>query len=82
MPFDWMNAHIPERPARGREMFLKAIEERAVLLFGLRYPQAEAVTRIQDNLRWEFDSDIASTPLPDFYDQVPEIVARAYKRKS
>jgi hypothetical protein len=81
MSFDWLE---PKRVARTgdpfREQYVRAITQRARLFFNLGYPEGQATDRIQAALRWEFDADIASTPVPPFYAQVPELVASEYKR--
>jgi len=80
MAFDWMHATIPPRPDRSEEQFLRGCRERAQLLRNLHFTEAQAVARIQANLRWEFD--VPSTPLPSFFESVPAMVAEVYHRRS
>jgi hypothetical protein len=83
MPFDWMQADVPPLPpGRWRDQHVRAIRERARLLYNLGFSQELAVTRIQASLAWEFDADFALTPLPSFYAEVPELVASTYARSS
>ena len=83
MPFDWMEPKIPDdfkekiKP-RFREMHLREIEQRARLLFNLRYDKERAIRRIQNNIAWDFEL----SRIPDFYDEVPKIVERVYARRS
>lgn len=83
MPFDWMRPKIPEAfrrkiAPRFEEMHLKEIEQRARLLFNLRYDKNRTIRRIQDNIAWDFEL----SEIPDFYEEVPRIVERVYGRKS
>lgn len=79
MAFDWMQVSVPEGASgRGQRMLRKTITDRAGLLRRLRFSQEAAVARIQANLRWEFDEDIASTPLPSVYNEIEAIVAEIY----
>ena len=79
MPFDWMNTQRPAVPAgRFRDQHVRAIRERARLLFNLGFSEAEACRRIEAALAWEFDADVASTPRPDFYAEIPALVAAVY----
>lgn len=80
MAFDWMVASVPRRPDRSEEQFYRACRERATLLRNLQYSEAQAVARIQANLRWEFD--VPSTPLPSFYESIPALVAEVYHRQA
>ena len=81
MPFDWMNTRATTKASPARQMWLDEIAERATLLHRMRFSADAATARIQGNLRWEFDASIASTPMPTFYDEVPAIVARIFKKK-
>ncbi len=82
MPFDWMHPRIPEEFAkkiapRFEEMHLREIEQRARLLFNLRYDRKRVVRRIQDNIEWDFEL----SKVPAFFEEVPRIVDRVYGRK-
>ncbi len=82
MPFDWMHPRIPAEfmkkiEPRFEEMHLREIEQRARLLFNLRYDRKRAVRRIQDNIEWDFEL----SRVPDFFKEVPRIVDRVYGRK-
>lgn len=82
MPFDWMHPRIPlefirKIEPRFEEMHLREIEQRARLLFNLRYDRALAVRRIQDNIRWDFEL----SKVPTFIEEVPRIVDQVYGRK-
>ena len=79
MPFDYYHVtRSPQDPQRFAQQFIRAIEERARLLHNLRYPVKQATARIRADLDWEFDADLASTPRPKFYKDVPGIVKTVY----
>lgn len=82
MPFQWLHPKIPEDfrkkiEPRFREMHLREIEQRARLLFNLRYDRERAIKRIQQNIEWDFEL----SQVPDFINEVPHIVNRIYGRK-
>jgi len=82
MPFDWMCVRIPEDFAkkiepRFEQMHLREIEQRARLLYNLRYDRKTAIRRIQDNIAWDFEL----SKIPSFYKEVPRIVDRVFHRK-
>jgi hypothetical protein len=83
MEFDWMYAggHRTNTDA-WRNQYTRDIRERAKLLCNLKYSRERATQRIQDNLNWEFDSTIPSTPTPTFYKEVTLIVASVYDHYS
>ncbi len=79
MPFAWNDA--PTRgatPDRFREQHVRGIRQRARLLCNLKFSEADAIDRITRALRWEFDSDFATTPVPAFVDEVPALVSDVY----
>ena len=79
MSFDWMSSECPPvDPSRFLDQHVNAIEERARLLYNLRFDSKEATRRIQAALDWEFDGDIAATPRPGFYKDVAKIVKGVY----
>lgn len=83
MPFDWMQSKVNENFARKianrfEEGFLVEIEQRAHLLLNLHYTKKEAISRISDNIRWEFEL----SELPAFAKNIKSIVDRVYKRKA
>ncbi len=79
MPFEW-NRGDPAgpNPEKFRAQYIKGIRERARLLCNLGYSAERTVARIQADLRFEFDADFASTPLPAFYTEVPGLVDAAF----
>jgi hypothetical protein len=79
MPFEWCQTdRSGPNPAKFEQQYLASIRERAKLLCHLKFPAAKATARIQAALAWEFDADVASTPLPSFYGQVPTLVSEVY----
>ncbi|HIA02254.1 MAG TPA: hypothetical protein EYN06_07640 [Myxococcales bacterium] len=79
MAFDWMDAERPPiNPQARLDQYTRAIHDRALLLFNLKYSQQRTTKRIQADLNWEFDHSIRSTPRPSFYKDVAKIVASVY----
>ena len=81
MPFDYMHGstNIEHHAEAWRDQHIRAIRERAKLLFNLRFSLAEATDRIQAAYTWEFDDAFESTKLPDFYAEIPALVGAVYK---
>lgn len=79
--FPWWDAKVPAAgaamSARKREaMYLREMEERAALLFRLRYPKDEARRRLRGNVLWDFELHRK----PAFVDRADAIVAEVWKR--
>ena len=80
MPFDWM--HVKQNPAflakiesRFVEMHRREIEQRARLLYNLKFGRDAAVARIRAKIAWEFE--LSRTP--KFHKEVGAIVDRVYR---
>ncbi|MDD5556025.1 MAG: hypothetical protein PHN82_02120 [bacterium] len=58
------------------EMPLREIEQRASLLFGLRYGKRRARERILQNIRWEF----GHAPSAALERRIEEIIDHAYQQ--
>jgi hypothetical protein len=78
MPFDWMHPKRVKLEGRFTKQFVGEIKERARLLRNLNFSKKEATKRIQAALRWEFDKEVMSTPMPKFYKDVPKLVKEIY----
>jgi hypothetical protein len=83
MTFDWWcpevnPAVVARNPARFRATVLAELEQRARLLFDLKYDRDRAVRRLRDNLAWEFEL----SKLPGFADEVEKLVDAVYKRRA
>jgi len=81
MPFDWLHNKINPEFAkkiepRFYEMHRLEMEQRARLLFNLKYPRERAIERIRQNIAWDFEL----SRIPQFYEEVPEVVDRVYRR--
>jgi len=81
MPFPWLHPVIPEdyRKTFGRKaeaMYLTELEERAALLYRLRYDRSYAVARLRANVRWDFELH----RVPKLVDRVEAIVDAVYAR--
>ena len=81
MPFPWCHSSVPEDYARSfprkREaMYLAELEERAALLFRLRYPKAATIGRLRANVRWDFELHRT----PKLIDRIESIVDAVYQR--
>ena len=80
MPFDWvMNkqnpAFVKKIAPRFGEMHRREIEQRAKLLFNLKFNRDAAVARIKAKIAWEFEL----SRLPKFHKEVGAIVDRVYR---
>ena len=78
MPFDWMHPKRVKLETGFTAQFVREIKERAQLLRNLNFSKKEATARIQAAVRWEFDEEISSTPLPKFYKDIPKLVKGVY----
>lgn len=79
MSFDWMENPAPKsRPAAWQEQHERGIKQRAKLLYNLRFSEAQATARIERALAWEFDADLAKTPLPPFFKEIGGLVSGVY----
>jgi hypothetical protein len=81
MPFAWYHPTLPLDHARtffskSNAMYLGELEERAALLFRLRYSAAHAKQRLRANVRWDFELH----RVPAFIDEVDRLVDRVYAR--
>jgi hypothetical protein len=81
MPFPWYHPAVPPDyartfPAKSNAMYLSELEQRAALLFRLRYSAAHAKQRLQANVRWDFELH----QVPDFIDEIDRLVDRVYGR--
>jgi hypothetical protein len=82
MPFDYLHSDVPlnyrKAPEKAETMYLKELEDRAGLLYRLRYDKEEAKSRLRGNVRWDWESN----PSPDFVGRlvasVDGIVDRVY----
>ena len=82
--FDYLNSNVSKAfnekiRVRSEEMFEREVRERAQMLYNLRYSQEDAVTRIEDNLAWEFD-DTWTQRAPSCQSRVSSLVAEIYGR--
>ncbi len=82
--FDYLNSNLSEPfnekvLVRSEEMFKREVLERARLLHNLKYSSKDAITRIKDNLSWEFDGTW-TTRLPGIFEQIDELVNSVYKK--
>jgi hypothetical protein len=81
MPFPWCYSSVPEDyagsfPRKREAMYLAEIEDRAALLYRLRYPKAAAVARLRGNLEWDFELH----RIPKLLERVETIVDAVYQR--
>lgn len=81
--FDYLESNLSSRFAgeldgRSLEAFKQEVKERAALLLTLRYSAAQAVARIEQNIRWEFD-DAWTRKEPTVLGLVEKIVGEVYK---
>jgi hypothetical protein len=78
---DWMEVKRGSDNDNARKRLEQEIEERAGLFFRLRYPEAQAIARIQANLRWENDPVLPGSPVAALEAEVPHLVAKIYARR-
>ena len=81
MPFPWLKPDVPRRyaatfPRKAEAMYLRELEERAALLFRLRYPRDLCKLRLRGNVRWDFEMH----KTPAFIARVDAIVDAVYGR--
>jgi putative IMPACT (imprinted ancient) family translation regulator len=81
--FDYLNSNLSlpfnEKIAvRNAEMFEREVRERAKLMCHLKYSQADTVSRLKQNIAWEFD-DAWTRKSPSVSDRIDELVALVYK---
>lgn len=79
MAFDWMQvtSRPPQRPGAHDAVFRAEILERARLLRGLGFSQADALTRIDAAARWEYtDPDFLGEPA--FLAEIEGLVAGVF----
>ena len=84
MPFDYLYSKVPlcyrHAPEKAEAQYLKELEERASLLYRLRYDKAEARRRLLGNLSWDWECN----PRPAFVERaraaVDDIVERVFAR--
>jgi len=84
--FDYLSSNLSIRFSKeleGRciEMFKKEVRERAALLFNLKFSREDAVHRIEQNIRWEFD-DAWTKKDPPILPKVKDLVAEVYKKRT
>ena len=82
--FDYLNSNISEPfndkvRVRSEEMFKREILERSQLLYNLKYSSEDAITRIKENLSWEFDGTWTNK-LPSVFEHIDELVKSVYKK--
>lgn len=83
MTFEWWNPEVnpvvaARNPSRLRDAFLAELDQRARMLFHLKYDRDRAVRRLRDNLEWEFEL----SKLPGFADEVEKRVDAVFKRRA
>ena len=76
--FDWMTTRPVTRPDARKRAYRVEIEDRAALLYRLRYSQEQTRVRVRANARWDFEVGAAHAPLS--HDEIDAIVAAVYKR--
>ena len=82
MPFDWMTPERNETFAKkiaGRfeEMLRVEVEQRARLLMNLGFARDAVVKRLQDRVKWDFET----SKVPAFFKEVAAIVDRVFGRE-
>ena len=83
MPFDWYYPEISEAFStkiknRFHDAYIEETRARAKMFLNLGYSQEYATKRIQANLEWEFEL----SQVPDFKEEIPDIVAEVYKKEA
>ncbi len=81
MPFPWYHPHVNEEYAqtlgkKAEAMYVRELEERAALLFRLRYPRDLAARRLRGNVHWDFEH----RGDPAFIKRIEGIVDAVYAR--
>ncbi len=82
--FDYLNSNINDQfVSKGLvssdEMFQREVNERAKLLFNLKYDAKATAARIKQNVEWEFD-DAWKNSRPGVYKEIDRLVKDLYKR--
>lgn len=83
--FDYLESNLSSKFAkeldgRSLEAFKQEVKERATLLLQLRYSASQAIARIEQNIRWEFD-DTWTHKEPAVLGFVETIVGDVYKNQ-
>jgi hypothetical protein len=78
MPFDWYQPARTKRPSHRVEVYRGEMEERAALLFRLRFSAAKARERLRAQLAWDFEVGGHTPPIGA--DEVDKIVEKIYQR--
>lgn len=79
--FPWWNVDsgaraLPGSAKKRETMYLRELEERAALLFRLRYSKDEARRRLRGNVQWDFELHRK----PAFLSKVDALVEQTWKR--
>ena len=82
--FDYLNSNLSEPfnkkiRIRSNEMFDTEVRERARLLFNLRFSVDKAISRIRNNIEWEFDQTWNRSN-PAILEQLDSIVRDYYSK--
>ena len=78
MPFEWLHPHSGKRPSRTAEVYRQELQERAALLYRLRYPKARARARLVANVRWDYEVGRHKAPVAE--SEVSALVDAVYAR--
>ncbi len=82
MPFDWMSpkrneAFVKTIAGRFDQMLRLEVEQRARLLMNLGFARDAVVKRLQDRMKWDFET----SKVPPLFKEVTSIVDRVFRRE-
>ena len=76
--FDWLQTRPVALPESRKRVYRAELEDRAALLYRLRYSPDQARARLRANVRWDFEVGKGTSPISDA--EIDSIVEIIYKR--